>query len=169
MTSPDFFANKIESSTSEDNGNENWVVAYGYSNDKEAQELHSILKEYGRILSTKSNGNWIAAQYSDDLSAVRASARQIVRVGHNLCGISRTSNNVLKELVAQNCDASKNLKENGWLTTGKISVLGEEDILAGSADERWPVFSKSQPKSICEKVFYWYFDWELATENLHED
>lgn len=147
-----------------------WVLAFGYTNDSESQELFSILKDYGRILSTKkSSGNWMAVQFQDEVSAVRASARQILRVGSILCGISRTNSQLLQELVSKQSAENFDLSAEPFLRNSlspQKSSLGEDDILAGYANKESEIsMARKIPKSICEKLFYWYFGWD--TSKLH--
>lgn len=151
------------------NLNGNWVVAYGYRNDREADELLSILREYGPILSTKSNANWIAVQFADGLSAAHASARQIVRVGATLCGVSKTSTDLMHELIAETVNAPCDRRESSLSKVGNNASLGEEDILAGYSISGGPRSLTNRPKSVCEKIFYWYFDWDMPTEKDHSD
>jgi hypothetical protein len=156
-------------------GHGHWVVAFGYTNDKESKELYSILQEYGRILSTKSSGNWIAVQFQDEVSAQQASARQLVRVGSILFGISRTNAQLLQELgskqSAEKSDLQFNTRpSNASFFAEKSSQLEEEDILAGYAKEESEISSaRHYEKSVCEKMFYWYFGWDTSVSKSHSD
>ena len=151
-----------------------WVIAFGYTNDSESQELNSILHNFGRIVSTKSSSNWLAVQFLDEVSAVRASTRQLVRVGSILCGISRANLQLLHELTSrQSADNSVEygVKPSSRSLAQEISSMEEEEILAGYAkDEGTYSSARQHQSSICEKLFFWYFGWDTGTNRkLHWD
>jgi hypothetical protein len=150
-----------------------WVVAYGYTNERESKELYSILQGYGSIVARKSRSNWIAVQYEDDLSAARASARQLVRVGSVLCGISRTNLKLLQETIATSIndpiDHTQNTPVGLLPPSEKSTSLDEQDILAGPGNRPATTSEGHESKSVCEKLFYWYFGWESQQNKLHQD
>jgi hypothetical protein len=149
-----------------------WVVAYGFTNERECQALLSILKASGQIVATKSNSNWIAVQYPDELCAARASARQIVPIASVLCGISRVTGPFVHELLARPAKTleSSSMVEPSSPTTSialvKSSSLVEEDILAGYKDKplatsgRVTESTDDVGSSFLVKAIYYFFGWK---------
>jgi hypothetical protein len=117
----------------------------------------------------------MAVQFQDEFSAHQAHARQLVRVGSILCGISRTNAQLLQELISkqstENTDPRfESRSSSSSFFPEKSSSLEEEDILAGYANEESEISSARQlPKSICEKLFYWYFGWDTSVSKSHSD
>ena len=147
-------------------------MAYGFTNERESKELYSILQGYGSISARKSISNWIAVQYEDDLSAARASARQLVRVGSVLCGISRTNFKLLQETMTTAIDepiyTHQKTHVGLLLQSEQSALLDEQDILAGPNDRRASKSGGRAAKSVCEKLCYWYFGWESQETKLHQ-
>lgn len=150
-----------------------WVVAYGYTNERESKQLYSMLQGYGNILARKSKSNWIAVQYEDELSAARASARQLVRVGSALCGVSRTNLQMLQETIAtaisDTVDPSMESSVGLLPPYEKSTSLEEQDILAATGGRRAGKSEGNESKSVCEMIFYWYFGWDPQEIKLHQD
>lgn len=171
-SSENLLSNTYESSPSvkADTCDRNWVVAYGSRGDRETAKLLAILRQYGRILSTKSGENWIAVQYSEDISAARASARQLLPIGPTLCGVSRTRLYLLNDLVARNEDMASGSISPSAVKSENLSVLGEEDVLAKDCDAETNTAQRGHFQSLCERLCYWYFDWEeTGRQKVHID
>lgn len=161
-------------------GDSVWVVAYGFTNQQELEALLSILKSCGQILATKSNSNWIAVQYPDNLCAARASSKQMVPIGSVLCGISRATGQFLQELLARpsqplGLSALPNTAaiENS-LATSTSASLQESDILArykghgstaadakatGDVSAIFP--TRVEDERLLVKIIYYFLEWLL--------
>lgn len=153
--------------------NNYWVVAFGFTNERESMELMSMLHSFGRIVAKKSNSNWIAVQFQDELTAARASARHLVRIGFILCGISRTNVNSLEEIVGRsiglNMNSLKETQTGDLVEYHKSPSLEEQDILAGHNNRVGTTSGREKSKSFCEKLFYWYFGWDANPNKMHMD
>jgi len=149
------------------------VIAYGFTNQRECQALLSILKASGQILATKSNSNWMAIQYPDDLCAARASARQFVPVGSILCGVSRVTGTFVHELLARQSTPSVESTPVAEISSPKPSIallssasFVEEDILVGysgkhpARSDTAEVSEYSVGSSLLVKAIYYFFGWK---------
>ena len=54
------------------------------------------------------------------------------------------------------------------LHSEESAILDEQDILAGPSDRRASKSGGRASKSVCEKLFYWYFGWESQETKLHQ-
>ncbi len=112
-------------------------------------------------------------EFEDELSAARASARQLVRVGSLLCGISRTDAKLLQEMVAtpmsNQVDPRSETQIDDFVSIRKSSMLQEEDILVGYTNRNGATSEQGRPKSVCEKMIYWYFGWDSIGSKMHDD
>ena len=79
---------------------ENWVMVYGFSTKEQFDEVLSIFERVGFVAETKTFGgsvsasqNWVAINYEDELSAVRARARHPTFLSDGcICGIDQLQN-----------------------------------------------------------------------------
>jgi hypothetical protein len=183
-----FFTHKDDATTRQHDGTvaeRSWVVAYGFTNERERQELLSILKGRGQILAIHWNAsNWIAVQYPDELCAARASAKQIVPVCSVLCGISRVTGSFVQELLSRSgksLESSLSSSPSGVFDTSSDAVtsapivpsvsLVEEDILVGYNTEKSmrnttagfevanAPHARGGDSSWLVRAIYYYFGW----------
>lgn len=153
---------------------DHWVVAHGYTSLNEYKELLGILSSYGTIQSQESGGNWLAVLYESRLSAEKALCCQPVLLSNTLCGMTRGTPQLLQSLssgkgekkqfdMADNEETSNEGKRVEYATSR--GNLSERDILQlenSAYESRKPY----KPKSVCDKVFAWYFGWE---DHPHSD
>lgn len=175
-----YFKESSSSFSSESLVADHWVVAHGYTSSNEYKELLSILSSYGTIQSQESGGNWLAVLYESRLSAEKALCCQPILLSNTLCGTTRGTPSLLQSLSSGKGD--NRLQD---------MMQGEQEKLAGASDhdgkrvdyatnrgnlkerdilqlENSAYESRKpyQPKSVCDKVFAWYFGWE---EHPHSD
>ena len=162
----------------------NWVVAYGYTDRQEFNDLMRVLSGHGSIRQQHSNGNWLAVQYDNTLSAEKALCCQPIRLANSpsLCGTVRANSQLLQSLLSQP-PSSSNAEPKGFLTAApkldsnsprkkmfheaqRNQSLEEEDILAHYDDYDT---TRQAPTSVCEKLFAWYFGWSYETPHPHSD
>jgi len=172
-----YFRESSSSFSSESLVADHWVVAHGYTSSNEYKELLSILSSYGTIRSQEAGGNWLAVLYASRLSAEKALCCQPILLSNTLCGMTRGTPSLLQSL-----SSGKGEKQQQDIVQGEEKLieqsrnhgkrvehvrgnLKERDILLlenSAYDSRKPY----QPKSVCDKVFAWYFGWE---EHTHSD
>lgn len=164
-----YFAETTSNFSSESLVADHWVVAHGYTSSNEYKELLGILSSYGTIQSQESGGNWLAVLYESRLSAEKALCCQPVLLSNTLCGMTRGTPQLLQSLSSgkgekqsqglmqkQPVEESSTGKKLDFATKGN---LNEHDILQlenSAYESREPY----KPKSVCDKVFAWYFGWE---------
>jgi hypothetical protein len=166
----------------------NWIVAYGYSNREEYQELVRILNGYGQILQQQSNGNWLAVKYESRLAAEKALCSQPIRLTSNsLCGTVRGAAQLLQSLRDQQRNEalkttttpslsssapsfafpSETMADNQHMT--QSNGLEEKDILAQYNKHDGDDSHRRPPTSVCEKLLAWFFEWDSTTHHSHSD
>ena len=172
--------------------NNHWVVAYGYTNQEEFEELLYILSGYGTTVTKFSNRNWLALQYECRTAAEKALCSQpIILKSASLCGTVRGSKNLLERLRSQpslppllmGSSTNKSLSSyssfnnnKNMLMMEKNQALEEQDILAQYNTDRsngdyydQDTNMDSYPASICEQLFSWYFGWNNNDSHAHLD
>lgn len=169
-----YFAETTSNFSSESLVADHWVVAHGYTNSNEYKELLGILSSYGTIQSQESGGNWLAVLYESRLSAEKALCCQPVILQNTLCGMTRGTPQLLQSLssgkgekdsqglMQQKPEEASEGKQADFAGKGN---LNEHDILQlenSAYESREPY----KPKSVCDKVFAWYFGWE---DHPHSD
>jgi len=146
-------------------------MAYGSTNERDKQSLLSILRASGPILSTKSHSNWIAVQYTDEICAARATARQIIPVGSVLCGISRVTVPFLGDVLARQALPLEStafveaFSPKGSDTILESMYLVEDDILARYNESHAHSGAQGSPAvegdtSLLVKAIYYFFGWK---------
>ena len=148
-----------------DDGNSYWVVAYGYTNQEEFQELVQIFNGIGRVLQQESNGNWLAIRYDSHLSAAKALGKQPIKLsGSSLCGTVPGSRELLHGLLSQppskpavSGSSNSSIQPHQSLQQQRSLILDEKDILVGYSDEDYQV--RQAPTSVCDRFLAWFFDW----------
>lgn len=172
-----YFRESSSSFSSESLVADHWVVAHGYTSSNEYKELLGILSSYGTIQSQEAGGNWLAVLYASRLSAEKALCCQPILLSNTLCGMTRGTPSLLQSLssgkgekqqqdtMMQGDEKSAGASRNDSKRAESGGTIDERDILMlenSAYESRKPY----QPKSICDKVFAWYFGWE---EHLHSD
>jgi hypothetical protein len=172
-----YFRESSSSFSSESLVADHWVVAHGYTSSNEYKELLGILSSYGTIQSQEAGGNWLAVLYASRLSAEKALCCQPILLSNTLCGMTRGTPSLLQSLssgkgdkqrqdtMMQGDEKSAGASRNDIKRAESGGTIDERDILMlenSAYESRKPY----QPKSICDKVFAWYFGWE---EHLHSD
>jgi hypothetical protein len=170
-----YFRESSSSFSSESLVADHWVVAHGYTSSNEYKELLGILSSYGTIQSQEAGGNWLALLYASRLSAEKALCCQPILLSNTLCGMTRGTPSLLQSLSSGK--GEKQQQDNMMQGEEKLagasrndskraeSGIDERDILLlenSAYESRKPY----RPKSVCDKVFAWYFGWE---EHPHSD
>lgn len=150
---------------------DHWVVAHGYTSHHEYEELLSILSSYGTIVKQDAGGNWLAVLYESKFSAEKAIDRQTIILSNTLCGIISGSPSLLQKLSSSRVETkqqevligedksremSRNDSRGDEIGRGNVN---EMDILM-LENSAYESREKYKPKSLCDKVFAWYFEWE---------
>ena len=171
-TTDNYFKDTTSNFSSESLVADHWVVAHGYTSLNEYKELLGILSSYGTIQSQESGGNWVAVLYESRVSAEKALTCQPVLLSNTLCGMTRGTPQLLQSLSSSGQPPQANIIEEEPVGNNKrvaASVdkgnLNERDILClqnSAYESRTPY----KPKSVCDKVFAWYFGWE---DHPHSD
>eukprot|EP00533_Pseudo-nitzschia_delicatissima_P015086 CAMPEP_0197278128 /NCGR_PEP_ID=MMETSP1432-20130617/18145_1 /TAXON_ID=44447 /ORGANISM="Pseudo-nitzschia delicatissima, Strain UNC1205" /LENGTH=308 /DNA_ID=CAMNT_0042744455 /DNA_START=47 /DNA_END=973 /DNA_ORIENTATION=- len=159
-----YFRDATSNFSSESLVADHWVVAHGYTSLNEYKELLGILSSYGTIQNSESGGNWVAVLYESRLSAEKALCCQPVLLSNTLCGMTRGTPQLLQSLNSG--EKPKPMFEEPTKTMDfEDRNLNERDILCldNSAYQSRQAY---KPKSVCDKVFAWYFGWE---EHSHSD
>ena len=174
-----YFAEPSSTFSSESLVADHWVVAHGYTSSNEYKELLSVLSSYGTIQSQEAGGNWLAVQYESRLSAEKALCCQPILLSNTLCGMTRGTPTLLQSLSSGKGEKQqqnnivqggreKSTEQLGSNSGKKVTPAGnldEQDILLlenSAYESRKPY----QPKSVCDKVFAWYFGWD---DHSHSD
>lgn len=187
VSSPTMFRHKEATPinvTARPTNTSNWVIAYGYTNDLEYDELFGVLRSHGSIKQQKSNANWLAVQYDNQFSAAKALCNQPIQLPSSsaLCGTVGANQQLLQGLLSQpQTSATKDnlfsliaetptLPSTSASTTSRqpqsASPLREEDILAAHEDD---IIYRRPSSSMCDKVLDWYFGWNEETHHPHSD
>jgi hypothetical protein len=152
---------------------DHWVVAHGYTSSSEYKELLGMLSSYGTIQSQEAGGNWLAVLYESRLSAEKALCCQPILLSNTLCGMTRGTPSLLQSL-----SSGKGEKQQQDTMKGEEPLAGassHNDIKGGNLKERDILMLENsayesrkpyQPKSVCDKIFAWYFGWE---DHPHSD
>ncbi len=169
-TTDNYFKDTTSTFSSESLVADNWVVAHGYTSLNEYKELLGVLSSYGTIQSQESGGNWVAVLYESRLSAEKALTCQPVLLSNTLCGMTRGTPQLLQNLSSSGQPPPRaNIIEDEPAKAAAAATatlnLNERDILClenSAYESRTPY----KPKSVCDKVFAWYFGWE---DHPHSD